>query len=113
VLAREDETGKKRGRDNDGASFIGDATGVGDGPRAASHGGEAWGWAWGQCGVAGSGTRPALKQGRTEADRWAPTIVPGSGGLNTFQIQTNLNYFKTFQILTDPKIPFPSLKILK
>jgi hypothetical protein len=39
--------------------------------------------------------------------------VPGGGGLNTFQIQTNSNYFKTFQILTDPKTALPSLKILK
>jgi hypothetical protein len=112
VLAREDETGKKRGATTMGRAFIGDAARVGDGPRAASHGGEAWAWAWGQCGVASSSARSALKQGRTEADWWAPTTVPGGGGLNTFQIQTNSNYFKTFQILSDPKTPFSSLKIL-
>jgi hypothetical protein len=48
----------------------------------------------------------------TGADQWAPATVPG-GGLNTFQIQTNSNYFKTFQTLTDSKMVFPSSKILK
>jgi hypothetical protein len=33
--------------------------------------------------------------------------------LNTFQIQTNPNCFKTFQTLTDPKMAFPSPKNLK
>jgi hypothetical protein len=60
-----------------------------------------------------SGARPAVKQGRAGADRWAPATVPGSGGLNIIQIQMNSNYFKTFQTLTDPKTAFPSLKILK
>jgi hypothetical protein len=41
-----------------------------------------------------------------------PSIVPGSGGLNTFQIQMNSNYFITFQTLTDPKMALPSLKNL-
>jgi hypothetical protein len=34
----------------------------------------------------------------------------GGGGLNTVQIQTNSNYFKTFQSLTDPKTAFTSPK---
>jgi hypothetical protein len=41
------------------------------------------------------GARPAPKQGRAGADRRTTTIVPGGGGLNTFQIQMNSNYFKT------------------
>jgi hypothetical protein len=64
-------------------------------------------------GARASGARPAVKQGRAGADRWAPATVPGSGGLNIIQIQMNSNYFKTFQTLTDPKTAFPSLKILK
>jgi hypothetical protein len=39
-----------------------------------------------------------------------PTTVSGSGGLNTFQIQMNSNYFKTFQTLTDQKMAFTSPK---
>jgi hypothetical protein len=42
-----------------------------------------------------------------------PCYSSGGGGLNTIQIQTNSNYFKTFQSLTDPKIAFPSPKNLK
>jgi hypothetical protein len=42
-----------------------------------------------------------------------PATVPGGGGLNTFQIQMNLNYFKTFQILTNPKMALLSPKKLK
>jgi hypothetical protein len=44
-----------------------------------------------------STTRPAVKQGRVGANRWAPATVSGGGGLNTIQIQMNSNYFKTFQ----------------
>jgi hypothetical protein len=65
------------------------------------------------CGACASSTQLALKQGRAGVDRWAPATVPGSGGLNTIQIQMNSNYFKTLQTLTDPKTPFPSPKILK
>jgi hypothetical protein len=34
---------RKGGRSGDGAPFIGDAAGVGDGQRAVPHGGEVWG----------------------------------------------------------------------
>jgi hypothetical protein len=93
------------------------------------------GKAWGECGasvavgrhgMAGSspaatltvgthagGVRSALKQGRVGADRWAPATVSGGGGLNTFQVQMNSNYFKTIQSFTDPKMAFPSPKKLK
>jgi hypothetical protein len=40
--------------------------------------------------------RAVAKQGQAGVDRWALTTVPGGGGLNTIQIQTNSNYFKTF-----------------
>jgi hypothetical protein len=61
-------------------------------------------------GARAGGARSALKQGRAGADRWAPAIVPGGGGLNTFQVQMNSNYFKTVQRFTDPKMAFPSIK---
>jgi hypothetical protein len=48
--------------------------------------------------------------GEVGADRWAPATVPSGGDLNTFQIQTNSNYFQTFQTLTDPKMTFSSPK---
>jgi hypothetical protein len=57
-----------------------------------------------------SSVRPASKQGRAGANRWAHTTVPGGNGLNTFQIQKNSKYFKTFQTLTDPKWPSLSWK---
>jgi hypothetical protein len=60
-----------------------------------------------------SSVRLAAKQGRLGADWWAHTTVPGGGGLNTIEIQTNSNYFKSFQTLTDPKTAFNSLKNLK
>jgi hypothetical protein len=120
TLAREDERGKKRGHSGDGVSFISDAVGVGNGPRAAPQGGEAWG-AMGAARHGGQqpshGARrrrlTSAKIGEGGAGRWAPTTVPGGCGLNTIQIQMNSNYFKTFQILTDPKMAFPSPKILK
>jgi hypothetical protein len=48
----------------------------------------------------------------------APTGGPdqhsaGWRDLNIIQIQTNSNYFKTFQILAHQKAVFPSLKNLK
>jgi hypothetical protein len=51
-----------------------------------------------------------LKQGKEGAGRWAPATVPGGGGLNILQIQTNSNYLKTFRTLTDPKTTLPSPK---
>jgi hypothetical protein len=41
----------------------------------------------------------------TGAETWE-----GSSGMNIFQIQTNANYFKTFQNLTDPKTAFFKIK---
>jgi hypothetical protein len=70
------------------------------------------GTAWSVAVLTGS-ARPTPKQGRAWADRWAPATVPSGGGLNTFQIQTNSNYLKTFQTLTDPKTTLPSPKKLK
>jgi hypothetical protein len=70
--------------------------GVGDGPRAVPHGGEAWG-----------------RRGASAAVGRRGVAGPGYGGLNTFQIQSNSNYFKTFETLTDPKMAFPSTKNLK
>jgi hypothetical protein len=59
---------------------------------------------------AGSGLAAAhdRRQNRGEA-----TLTRGGGDLNTIQIQTNSNYFKSFQTLTDPKTAFPSPKNLK
>jgi hypothetical protein len=70
------------------------------------------GTAWSVAVLTGS-ARPTPKQGRAWADRWAPATVPSGGGLNTFQIQTNSNYLKTFQTLTDPKTTLPSPKKMK
>jgi hypothetical protein len=85
-------------RGGHGASAgVGRRSMVGSGPAAALTG----------------GARPVPKQGRAGADCWGRATVPGGGGLNTFQIQMNSNYFKTFQTLTDPEMAFPSLKILK
>jgi hypothetical protein len=75
ALAREDERERKGGHGGDGAPFIGDAAGVGDGPRVVPHDGVSWG-AWGQRGMAGSGptvvltggVRPAPKHGRAGAN---------------------------------------------
>jgi hypothetical protein len=39
-----------------------------------------------------------------------PATVSGGGGLNTFQVQMNSNYFKTVQCFTNPKMAFPSPK---
>jgi hypothetical protein len=64
------------------------------------------GGAWGQRGAT------AAKQGRVGLTG-GPCYSSGGGGLNTIQIQTNSNYFKTFQTLTDPKIAFPRPKNLK
>jgi hypothetical protein len=57
-------------------------------------------------GAHASGARPIVKQDYH-------CYSPGGGGLNTIQIQTNSNYFKTFQTLTDPKTTFPSPKKLE
>jgi hypothetical protein len=55
----------------------------------------------------------SIETGEGGAERWAPATVLGGSGLHTFQIQTNSNYFKTFQTLTDPKMDFPRPKKLK
>jgi hypothetical protein len=101
-----------RGRGGDGARFIGDA--VGSEGRAAGGATRRQGMgAWGQRSVAGNGPAMVLVGGARMggARLVGPSIVPGSGGLNTFQIQMNSNYFITFQTLTDPKMALPSLKI--
>jgi hypothetical protein len=111
--------------------------GVGDGPRAAPRDGEACGGrgasaAVGRRGVAEHGARGCythelrmtgtytheLRMTGTETDRagadwWAPAIVLVGSSLNTIQIQMNSNYFRTFDILTNLKAAFPSLKNLK
>jgi hypothetical protein len=47
-------------------------------------------------GARASSAQSAVKHGMAGPDRLAPAIVPGGDGLNTIQIQTNSNYFKTF-----------------
>jgi hypothetical protein len=77
ALTREDERGKEKGHGGDGAPFIGNAAGVGDGLRAAPHGSEAW--RGGVEPARRSGDTVVPKQGRAGADRWAPATVLGGG----------------------------------
>jgi hypothetical protein len=71
-----------------------------------------------QRGVASSGTHGRCTIGAETgegggADLWASATVPVVGGLNKFHIQTNSNYFKTFQTLTDLKMAFHRSKKFK